>query len=740
MSISNVVISPELISKTIEENNFIPDNAKGHMTTNEFESTYGLEALKSFNKGKELLEFLFGIQSQNKKSLTYSLECNEKIIGFFCKLRVGSATTKTLNYSTGSWKNLRRTIDEDEAIEIAYSIRNSLIAVFEKVTDITNAVDIRALLESESLPTNQGWLRRYLAILYPDKFMPMLNSDWTNRIFSPLGLMPTNDWFENAKIFSEKAKEFNVDAFSFYHVIFKCATDQIRQELLELNIDPDQLADPANLLVTTKSAYEGIKRWIKSEELQARFEDYLSKRYSWETKIQSLSISENAVENTIRANKNHVKEYVDKLKKAGNIIFRGAPGTGKSYLAKQIAAYIISGGIHTDYNSLSYEEKKQVEFVQFHPSYDYSDFVEGLRPTKEGSSIGFELKDGIFKEFVTRARENFEKSKKTQSDIEKEISIDKKISDFLETSLENQEFETLHGNKFTISSYDDQQIKIYVPNNEITHTLTIKVDDIKMLLASEQEFKTIREIRRFFNKKHATQEHSYVYILYKNILESDSDFVETLTVEIKEKPFVFIIDEINRGEISKIFGELFYSIEPSKRGRDGEIATQYANLHDDSEEKFYIPRNVYIIGTMNDIDRSVDSFDFAMRRRFKFVEITAKESQKMLDTGITDDILREETKERMDRLNAAIDTVSELNSNYHIGASYFMNIKEKKSFKELWEDSLQPLLQEYIVGTYTETDTMQKFEIAYFGEKTVKLTAENANDGVEDESDETNRQ
>ena len=296
----------------------------------------------------------------------------------------------------------------------------------------------------------------------------------------------------------------------------------------------------------------------------------------------------------------------------------------------------------------------------------------------------------------------------------------------------------MHVNKFTISSYDDQQIKIYIPNNEITHTLNIKVDDIKKLLVSEQEFKTVREIRRFFNKKHATQEHSYIYILYKHILESSYAFVQTPTVEIKEKPFVFIIDEINRGEISKIFGELFYSIEPSKRGRDGEITTQYANLHDDYEEKFYIPQNVYIIGTMNDIDRSVDSFDFAMRRRFKFIEITSEESQAMLDLGIADDTLRKEAKIRMNRLNEAIDNVPELNSNYHIGASYFMNIKGETDFKELWIDSLKPLLQEYIVGTYTEKATMVEFENAYFGEKTEEQTVKNVNDGVEDESDETN--
>lgn len=675
MPISSVVISPELIRKTIEENNYIPENAKEYITTEEFKAQYGLEKLKSFKKGKELLEFLFGTKEQNAISLTYSLEFKREFHSFWGKAN-GTATTKILNFSTGSWKRLSNSIEESEAVEIAYDIRNILISLLEQITKDTDAVEILNMLENEKINlSGQLWLKKYLTILYPDKFMTMLNDDWIDKIFTPIGLERKKDWFENSKIFSEEARKYNIEAPTFYHIVHKCIID---------------------------------------------------------------STEETPVKNTIRTNDEHTKKYVDKLKKSSNIIFRGAPGTGKSYLAKQIAADIISGGKHTDYKRLTPEEKKQVEFVQFHPSYDYSDFVEGLRPIKEASVIGFELKDGSFKAFVNRARENFENSRKTQSDIEKELSIDEKISDFLETSLGNQEFETLHGNKFTISSYDDQQIKIYVPNNEISHTLTIKIDDIKKLLASEQEFKTIREVRRFFNKKHATQEHSYIYILYKNILESSYAFVQAPTVEIKEKPFVFIIDEINRGEISKIFGELFYSIEPSKRGRDGEIATQYVNLHDDYEEKFYIPQNVYIIGTMNDIDRSVDSFDFAMRRRFKFIEITAKESQQMLDKGITNEVLREEAKTRMNRLNEAIDKVPELNSNYHIGASYFMNIKVETDFKELWIDSLKPLLQEYIVGTYTEKATMTEFENAYFGKKAEEQAVKNANDGVEDESDETN--
>lgn len=173
------------------------------------------------------------------------------------------------------------------------------------------------------------------------------------------------------------------------------------------------------------------------------------------------------------------------------------------------------------------------------------------------------------------------------------------------------------------------------------------------------------------------------------------------------KKFVFVIDEINRGEISKIFGELFYSIDPGYRGQLGAVKTQYSNMSS-SNEKFYIPENVYIIGTMNDIDRSVDSFDFAMRRRFRFIEIKANESTDMLN-GLEN---KEEAIVRMVCLNNAISEVEELNDNYHIGASYFLKL-DSLTFEELWCDYLEPLLADYIRGMFNEEEIMKSFKKAY---------------------------
>ena len=141
------------------------------------------------------------------------------------------------------------------------------------------------------------------------------------------------------------------------------------------------------------------------------------------------------------------------------------------------------------------------------------------------------------------------------------------------------------------------------------------------------------------------------------------------------------------------------------------MSTQYSNMHSESENKFYIPENVYIIGTMNDIDRSVDSFDFAMRRRFRFVEIKAEDRMEMLSM-LEDEELEKQAIRRMTALNKEILNVEDLNENYQIGASYFLKLRNL-NFDELWTDCLQPLLQEYVQGMYDEKGIMDKFAKAY---------------------------
>ena len=365
----------------------------------------------------------------------------------------------------------------------------------------------------------------------------------------------------------------------------------------------------------------------------------------------------------------NINEYKNILLQSKNIILRGAPGTGKTHLAIDIATELTRGN------------KDQIEFVQFHPSYDYTDFVEGLRPVSNGDgAIEFKLEDGIFKKFCQKAKE----AQKTGG---------------------QDNFEEAWG-KLT-DAINEKQGQYFFPRSSVPASLNSQ-GNVKF----DSPVATKEKVYLLYKGEDTNLKYeTYQKIVLDHMKESYGlcDYVSP-TIDT-DKKFVFIIDEINRGEISKIFGELFFSIDSGYRGEKGSVSTQYANLHE-TDEKFYIPENVYIIGTMNDIDRSVDTFDFAMRRRFRFVEVTAESQLGMLDTALGDKA--EEAKIRLRNLNAAIENIQELNSHYHIGPSYFLNLKDVDfDYELLWSDYLKPLLEDYVRGTYEEFETLETLKKAF---------------------------
>lgn len=463
-----------------------------------------------------------------------------------------------------------------------------------------------------------------------------------------------------------------------------------------------------NIFSTLILVQELLKRFGQpGDKFVLTYRDKTDKENNQTTSEQAVS------EDIVKTTKESKNPYSKILLEAKNVIFRGAPGTGKSFLAKEIAADIVSNGYTDRYDDLTAEQKKQVEFVQFHPSYDYSDFVEGLRPKmNEDGSMGFELQDGIFKKFVDKARKNIEDSQKSKEMREQEVSANAVLNSFFaNTEYGAKQYETVSGNKFKITDVDEKHIYLSIPANNMVNKLTLNKNEIRKMLESDVKFEKVSDITNFFGKQFATQAYSYDFAIYRAIKSSEVQNVSTTATPEELKKYIFIIDEINRGEISKILGELFFAIDPGYRGKLGEVSTQYANMHENPDEKFYIPENVYIIGTMNDIDRSVDSFDFAMRRRFRFVEIKAEDTQDMLE-ALGDETLKNEAVERMDRLNAEILKVEDLNENYQIGASYFLKLKTL-SADDLWTDYLKPLLQEYVRGLSDEAEIMARFAKAY---------------------------
>ena len=410
----------------------------------------------------------------------------------------------------------------------------------------------------------------------------------------------------------------------------------------------------------------GYKYLVKDLELEStaepneiliEFYDNFTSFYR-EAEKEDLNMSEN------------INKYKNILLQSKNLILRGAPGTGKTYLAKEIALELTGGN------------EDQIGFVQFHPFYDYTDFVEGLRPVSNGDgAINFKLQDGIFKQFCQKAKE----AQKTGGQDNFEETWTK-----LTNAINEKQGHYMFPRSSVPASLNSQG------NVKFDSPVATK-EKVYLLYKGEET-----------NLKYET----YQNIVLDHMKESYGlcDYVSPTDIDT-DKNFVFIIDEINRGEISKIFGELFFSIDPGYRGEKGSVSTQYSNLHE-TNDKFYIPENVYIIGTMNDIDRSVDTFDFAMRRRFRFVEVTAESQLGMLDNTLGDKA--EEAKIRLRNLNTAIEKVPELNSHYHIGPSYFLKLEEVDyNYELLWSDYLKPLLEDYLRGSYEEDTTLNTLKKAY---------------------------
>lgn len=499
-----------------------------------------------------------------------------------------------------------------------------------------------------------------------------------------------NDVYKNlCKLLEIKPRKAGLKLVHFYELLEQYVIPEIKEEEDLITSINDELTDNGYIQSMPLTA-QTVLWYYNSALLKITDTDY--------------EVIENELVETKTSNSMMYQKYIDLLKESKNLVLTGAPGTGKTFMAQAIAKEMGCG-------------KEEMCFVQFHPSYDYTDFVEGLRPImmSEGQ-MGFERKDGLFKEFCKKAIKNLIDSAKSIENLSKELSWENKLQQFIDDSIDNDtKFKLSNGSEFTIDEFKGRNIIAHNDSNPKTPLIPINADEIIELLTNDVPLNIVRDIRTYFKRKFGTQPDSYAFIITKAIREMKYKAQVISANKIERKPFVFIIDEINRGEASKILGELFYAIDPGYRGKkDIRVKTQYQNLVPETDvfsEGFYIPENVFILGTMNDIDRSIESMDFAMRRRFTWKEIKPEDTQSMLDT------LECATKAKsvMARLNNEISKIEGLGPAYQVGPSYFLKLGDNGgNFEKLWNMNIEPLLREYIRGFRKSDEIMEKLRNAYF--------------------------
>ena len=356
-----------------------------------------------------------------------------------------------------------------------------------------------------------------------------------------------------------------------------------------------------------------------------------------------------------------------------NQILFGAPGTGKTYHTKKMAVEIINGKkartreeINKEYKELI--EAGQIVFTTFHQSLSYEDFIEGIKPETIDGNVTYEVKDGIFKSICKNA-------------FSKEITSDnfevvyQKLLDEIDNSVDNKlVLETLvHAKEFTIYKNSKNNIRFH-SNTEKANEAVIKKEVLEHYLKTGEVLDWAPYTKSVAN-----------YIIEKyNYIQNEA---------IEPKNHVLIIDEINRGNVSAIFGELITLLEEDKRKGNPEhteVKLPY------SGKDFSVPNNVYIIGTMNTADRSVEALDTALRRRFSFVEMQP-------DPEILSDEKYEKYKDvdlskLLETINQRIEVL--IDKDHQIGHSYFIGIQDLEDLRRTFKDKIIPLLEEYFYGDF----------------------------------------
>nr|WP_243830461.1 AAA family ATPase [Campylobacter novaezeelandiae] len=424
-------------------------------------------------------------------------------------------------------------------------------------------------------------------------------------------------------------------------------------------------------------------------------------------------INNNTLESKSSEVENNTQQISSKMENKNiplNQILYGPPGTGKTYHTIDKALEILGENLESrDEKKAKFDEyvkNGQIVFTTFHQSYGYEEFVEGIKPridSEENSKeIKYEIKDGIFKELCEKALDNYENSILNADELNKKIELKEKVENFLNWLLEtNEPIGKTKGGNFFVVEIDNKTIVIYSEGVErFDGIFNLNLSIFMELLKCKDEFNNATEMfKKVFNRDYADRTHTYYFNLVKKFKVYEKQSV--IKIENNKnndnslKPYIIIIDEINRGNVSKIFGELITLIEPSKRLGNKEALELTLPY---SGEKFGVPKNVYIIGAMNTADRSITSLDTALRRRFEFVEMMPDVSELSIDCeGIN-------LQELLIAINTRIEYL--LDREKTIGHAFFIGVENLEGLKKVFQNKIIPLLQEYFYNDYALIDAV----------------------------------
>ncbi|WP_026809934.1 AAA family ATPase [Arenibacter latericius] len=388
-----------------------------------------------------------------------------------------------------------------------------------------------------------------------------------------------------------------------------------------------------------------------------------------------------------------IEKYVELLKFSKNLVLTGIIGTGKTYLAKRIA------------------EKMQAEtkLVRFHAAYSYSEFIGGLRPItwwENNNERKESFNDGDFTAFCKEALQNLIDSKKTKEELEEDNSIQQTMTHFIKT-IGNKIFED---GKYLLNK-DNSFLDISITDlNEATITVTsiqggsITIPWINMASKYNiyKKHKNINWSLLEIEKKLKVHNHHNVYLLFLKAFDKfmEDNLVRINAEVVKRKDYVFIIDEMNKANITNVLGEVFTAIQPSNRGLNGKTTTQYSHFIPENDlfhKGFFVPENVYIIGTINDADTENKIISYNTISKFTWKQIKAEDRIAMWDEVIPE--YKDKAYEIMTTINKKIDSIPGLNEHYHIGPTYFLKLRNfEGDFDAFWDNYLKGILTRYLIS------------------------------------------